>query len=84
MPALLSNIRMLLTGRRDRFATLRTERGLAGFPDQFVSHGDPGRQLSDLGLDVAGIARVARALALAAQERSLRLADSTNPELATG
>jgi 1-deoxy-D-xylulose-5-phosphate synthase len=60
------------------------ERGLRvkrlGFPDAFVSHGEPGRQLAALGLDVAGVARALRALA-GARRRSARAID---PARATG
>ncbi len=55
-----------------------------GLPDRFVAHGDPGRQLSTLGLDATGIARAIRTLVGEARGRTFRLAEPPPPELATG
>jgi 1-deoxy-D-xylulose-5-phosphate synthase len=55
-----------------------------GLPDRFVAHGDPGRQLSTLGLDATGIARAIRTLVGEARGRTFRLAEPLPPELATG
>jgi 1-deoxy-D-xylulose-5-phosphate synthase len=46
--------------RRDLLHRLRVRR--LGLPDQFVTHGDAGRQRAQLGIDAAGVAAAARAL----------------------
>jgi 1-deoxy-D-xylulose-5-phosphate synthase len=33
---------------------------LLGLPDRFIDHGDPGKLLSSVGLDAAGIAKAIR------------------------
>jgi 1-deoxy-D-xylulose-5-phosphate synthase len=46
--------------RRGLLSSLRTRR--LGLPDEFVTHGDAGRQRARLGIDAAGVAAAAREL----------------------